>query len=331
DRENAAVWMPLGMFLGLIAAESALWRGAGWLGCRNIVTTGVDIRTDLFEHLLGHPMRYFSRHLSGSLGSRITATARATGAILSTLTWNILPPAIDFIGAIVVLTIIDPRMAAAMLVFVLIVAAIIMMFGIRGRDLHRAYGREAANVGGELVDTVTNAWTVKAFSALPRERERLQNAFKVEARTQRRSWMHLEKARVVHDACLVLMAGSMLIWALTSWRAGTLTAGDVVLISTLSFRILHGSRDLGLALVGTTQEFGVISEMLSVVAEQHALPDKPGALPHPPRSGNIQITNVRYAHPGGRPVLDDFNLFIPDGQKLGLVGPSGSGKSTLLG
>src|SRR5690606_25824895 len=135
----------------------------------------------------------------------------------------------------------------------------------------------------------------------------------MEARSQRKSWRHMEKARVIHDVCLLVMAATMLIWALRSWQAGALTPGDVVLISTLSFRILHGSRDLGLALVGTTQEFGVISEMLSVLAEQHALPDKPCVLPHPPRSYNIQNTNVRYAHPGGRPVLDDFNLFIPEG------------------
>lgn len=331
DRESAAIWIPLSMFLGLIAAESILWRTAGWLGCRNIVATGVDIRTDLFEHLLGHPMRYFSRNLSGSLGGRITATAGATGSILSTLTWNILPPCIDFIGAIVVLTIIDPRMAAAMLVFVLIVAAIIMMFGIRGRDLHRAYGREAANVGGELVDTVTNAWTVKAFSALRRERERLNQAFSVEARTQRRSWMHLEKARVVHDACLLLMAGTMLVWALTSWQAGALTAGDVVLISTLAFRILHGSRDLGFALVGTTQEFGIISEMLEAIAGKHALADKPDAIATPPHTGDIVFSRVAYAHADGHTVLRDFDLEIRAGQKVGLVGPSGGGKSTLIG
>ncbi len=329
--DRSAIWMPFWLFLGLIAFESALWRSAGWLGCRNIIATGVDIRTDLFTHLLGHPMRYFSRHLSGALGSRITATAGATGAILSAFIWNILPPLIDFIGAVVLLTIVDPRMALALIGFVFVVAVIIVMFGIRGRHLHRAYGKEAAHVGGELVDTVSNAWTVKAFSALGRERERLLNAFQTEARVQRKSWMHLEKARLIHDVCLLLMAGTMLAWALKSWQAGSLTAGDVVLVSTLTFRILHGSRDLGLALVGTTQEFGVISEMLGVVAEQHALPDKPGALQTPPRDGHIVFSNISYAHPDGHKVLDGFDLEIPQGQKVGLVGPSGGGKSTLLG
>src|SRR5690349_15489488 len=57
DRMAANVWPPLMMFIGLIALESALWRISGWLGCRTIVATGVDIRIDLFEHLISHPMR----------------------------------------------------------------------------------------------------------------------------------------------------------------------------------------------------------------------------------------------------------------------------------
>src|SRR5690606_18509890 len=47
DRLAAQVWPPLAMFIGLIALESILWRLSGWLGCRTIIATGVDIRVDL--------------------------------------------------------------------------------------------------------------------------------------------------------------------------------------------------------------------------------------------------------------------------------------------
>ena len=113
-----AVWTPLALFLGLIAGENALWRLGGWLGSRTVVGVGVDIRLDLFDHLSGHPMRYFADHFSGSLGNRITSTAGAVGALISTLTWNIVPPCTDFIGAVIVLTTIDWRMAAALTAFV---------------------------------------------------------------------------------------------------------------------------------------------------------------------------------------------------------------------
>jgi ATP-binding cassette subfamily B protein len=330
NRAVAHVWSPLVLFLCLIALESVLWRLSGWLGCRAIVSTGVDIRIDLFQHLMGHPMRYFARHLSGSLGSRVTATAGSAGAIFSALTWSIVPPAVDFLGAVVVLLFVDIRMAAALVVFVALVAGIIVTFGIRGRGLHQAYGRQAAAVGGELVDTVNNVWAVKAFSARDRERQRLARAFGVEAQAQRKSWMYLEKARVIHDICLWLMAGAMLTWAIRAWQLGSITAGDVVLVSALTFRILHGSRDLALALVGTSQEFGVITDMLDVVGERHGVEDRPDASATPPQQGAIEFKDVTYRYPDGHEVFRHFDLRIPAGQKLGMAGPSGGGKTTLL-
>ncbi|GAA4331445.1 ABC transporter ATP-binding protein [Pigmentiphaga soli] len=330
NRAAANVWFPLGLFIGLIALESVLWRLGGWLGCRAVVNTGVDIRADLFEHLTGHPMRYFNEHLSGSLGNRITATAGSAGAIFSTFTWNIVPPCVDFIGAVVVLLIIDWHMAVALIAFVALVAGMIVAFGIRGRPLHRAYGEQAARVGGELVDAVSNVWAIKAFTARHRERARMTRQLGIEANAQRRSWMYLEKARVLHDVCLWVLAGSMLTWAIHSWQRGNLTAGDVVVISALTFRILHGSRDLALALVGTTQEFGVIAEMLGIIARPHGVRDP--ACPRDIRvaRGAVRFSGVCYAHPGAPPLFRDFDLDIPAGQKLGVVGPSGGGKSTLL-
>jgi ATP-binding cassette subfamily B protein len=330
DRMAANVWPPLMMFIGLIALESALWRISGWLGCRTIVATGVDIRIDLFEHLISHPMRYFSAQLSGSLGARVTATAGAAGAIFSAFTWSIVPPAVDFLAAVVVLTLVDYRMAIALVIFVALVAGLIIAFGVRGRPLHQAYGKQAALVGGEIVDTVSNVWAVKAFSARNRERARLEAAFGIEARAQRKSWMYLEKARVIHDLCLWVMAGGMLTWAIRSWQLGAISAGDVVLVSALTFRILHGSRDLALALVGTSQDFGVITEMLQAIGQRHGLEDKPNALPAKPQLGLIEFRDVTFCYPGARPLFERFNLCIPAGQKVGLAGPSGSGKSTLL-
>ncbi|QQP93724.1 ABC transporter ATP-binding protein (plasmid) [Skermanella sp. TT6] len=331
DRATADVWTPLALFLGLIAVENVLWRSGGWLGARTIVSTGVDMRLDLFQHLTGHPMRYFSQHMAGSLGGRITATANAAGMILRGLTWSIVPPSTEIIGAVIVLTTIDWRMGAALAVFVAIVAAAIILFGVRGKDIHHDFARQSSRAGGELVDVVSNVWTVKAFSARQRERDRLAGELGAEAASERRSWMYLEKARLLHDACLWVMAGSMLLWAITLWRAGSITPGDVVIISALTFRILHGSRDLALALVSTSQFIGTISDSLNVIAQPHGIEDPGDERPLLAQGGAIRFDDVSFSYPDGRQVFDRFDLDIPAGQKVGLVGPSGSGKSTLIG
>lgn len=330
ERSAAAVWWPLAVFIGLIGVENVLWRLGGWLGCRTVVGVGVDIRTDLFGHLSGHPMGYFADHFAGSLGNRITATAGSAGAVIGTFAWNILPPITDFIGAVFVLTLIDWRMAAALTAFVAVVAGIIAVIGVRGRPVHHVYAEKGAYVGGELVDVVSNIWAVKAFSARDRERRRLAEAFGEEAAAQRRSWMYLEKTRVLHDACLWIMAGSMLAWAVMLWTQQRITPGDVVMISALTFRILHGSRDLAFALVGTTQHFGQIADTLRVIGQPHAVSDAPDARPLINLGGSIDFENVTFAYEDGRRVFQNFTLRIPAGQKIGIVGPSGAGKSTLV-
>jgi len=328
NRGAADVWFPLGLFIGLIVVENVFWRLGGWLGCRTVVASMVDIRVDLFKHLTGHPMRYFTEHFAGSLGNRISALGQAAGAIYGGLAWKIVPPIVDFIGAVVVLLTVDWRMAVALILFVAIVAVLITGFGIRGRSKHQRFAAQSARVGGELVDAVSNVWTIKAFSARDREAERLAQEIGYEAKAQRRSWMYLEKARVIHDICLSLMAGGMLVWAISLWVDGSVTSGDVVLVSALTFRILHGSRDLALALVDTTQQIGAIDDTLRIIVQPHGLDDPETQLML--AEGDITFDNISFGYPNRGVIFEHLNLHIPAGQKVGVVGPSGAGKSTLI-
>jgi len=328
ERASANVWWPLGLFIGLIVIENTFWRLGGWLGCRTVVASVVDIRVDLFKHLTGHPMRYFTEHFAGSLGNRISALGAAAGAIYGGLAWKIVPPIVDFIGAVVVLFTVDWRMAMALILFVAIVAALITGFGIRGRAKHQRFAAQSARVGGELVDAVSNVWTIKAFSARDREAERLAHEIGYEARAQRRSWMYLEKARVMHDICLSVMAGGMLVWAISLWLDSAVSAGDVVLVSALTFRILHGSRDLALALVDATQQLGAIDDSLRIIVQPHGLEDGDTQLLL--AEGDITFEAIDFSYPDRRRVFRGLDLHIPAGQKVGVVGASGAGKSTLI-
>ncbi|MHC8367206.1 ABC transporter ATP-binding protein [Pseudomonas sp. ZT5P21] len=328
DRASAHIWFPFSLFIGLIVLENIFWRLGGWLGCRTVVASCADLRVDLFSHLTGHPMRYFSQHFAGALANRISSAGAAAGSIYGGLAWKIIPPCVDFVGAVIVLSTVSIGMAGALIGCVFVVGLLITFFGIRGRKRHIDFASQSARVGGEIVDLVSNVWTIKAFSARNRERQRLERAIGVEAKAQRRSWIYLEKARVLHDIFLSLMAGGMLIWAISLWREAGITAGDVVMISALTFRILHGSRDLALALVDTSQQLGDIAETLRIIVQPHALSDEPEEMQAP--RGAIKFIDVSYSYPDGREVFKHLFLDIPAGQTVGVVGSSGAGKSTLI-
>ncbi|MBA9068261.1 ATP-binding cassette subfamily B protein [Methylobacterium sp. RAS18] len=327
---SGAVLFALGLFLVLIALEAALARLTGWLACRTTVGVGVDLRIELFEHLERQSMRYFAENLAGSLGQRITATAGNFGALVNTFVWRIVPPVVDVAGAVIIFASVDGLLTLALVAMILTVTAGLIGFGVRGRPIHRAYSGQAAVVAGDLVDTIANMWTVKAFSARARERDRLGVGFRSEAAAQRRSWLYLEKARLIHDVALWVLAAGILSWTLVLWSRGSASAGSVVVVASLTLRILHSSKDMALSLVDVAQQFGFIEETLSVIAKPCTVRDVPGAPALMPRGGQIELRDVSFGYRPGHPALDGVTLSIPPGQKVGIVGPSGAGKSTLV-
>ncbi|MBE7218257.1 MAG: ABC transporter ATP-binding protein [Caulobacteraceae bacterium] len=320
------------VFLALIAGETVLWRLSGWLGARTTIRSGVDIRADLFEHLSGHPMRWHQDHLAGALGHRVSAMAGHFGAVCNRLMWEITPPVVNFIGAIVIFAAIDWRLAATVAALTGLSTAGMLTLGLRGAPLHRAHAEESGRVGGELIDVLSNMWPVKAFSAAKRERARLVEAFNREAAAHQSSSLFTEGVRAVNDVALLVSAAATLFLALALWRMGRVSAGDVVVVSALTFRLLHGSRDLAFSLIGLGQSWTYIDESLDLLGRPHAIADAPDARRFIRCGGAVRLDKVSFRYrDAGRPVLDRIDLSIPAGQRVGIVGASGAGKSTVLG
>jgi ATP-binding cassette subfamily B protein len=142
--------------------------------------------------------------------------------------------------------------------------------------------------------------------------------------------MYTERTRVFYDLVLWIMAAVMLSWAVFSWSRHAITAGDVVVISGLTFRILHGSREVALAYTDILQQIGYIDETLRVVGQVHSILDAPHAVAAIPGAGAVEFRDVTFAYDDGQPVLRHVNVSIRPGEKVGIVGPSGAGKTTIV-
>ncbi len=327
---DTQLWSAVAMLLALVAGDNLLWRLAGWVSTYAFVAVGGDLRIDLFHHLSGHGTRYFADRFPGALAGRITTAATAAWTIQSSLTWTTIPPAAACIAAVIVLATIDWKMTLVLVAIVSILAAIIARLAAGGHHLHARFAGRAAAVTGDLTDVVSNIGLVRAFGATLRERERLSAKIRHEMTAQRRSLRSLERVRLFHAVSVFVVTAGVLIWAVTLWRAGRISTGDVVLTTTLGFTVLHASRDLAMALVDLLQHFAKLGEAVRVLGLAHEMTDAPDAKPLISLGGSVTFERVAFAYPDGHAVLQDFELHIPAGQKIGLVGKSGAGKSTIL-
>lgn len=327
---NAAVWTAFGVLGSLIAADNLLWRVASWIANYTFVAVTGDLRRDLFRHLTGHSPGYFADRLPGMLTSRVTATSNAVFTAENMFVWNVLPPCVATVAAIVLVCTISLPMAGALAVVAGIMVFVLFRLAAAGRPLHQDFATKAATVDGEMVDVVTNMPLVRAFGGLLREHRRFDATVDRELTARRRSLYYLEKLRIFHAVVTITLTLGLLFWSIMLWTQGEATTGDVVLACTLSIAVLSATRDLAVALVDMTQHIARLAEAVATLLVPHELRDHPEAEPLVRRGASVKFEAIDFRYADGRQIFKGFNLSFRPGERVGLVGPSGGGKSTLF-
>jgi ATP-binding cassette subfamily B protein len=327
---GGSVWLAFIFLMSLIAADNFLWRIASWTASFTFVGVTGDLRRDIFRHLTGHAPSYFSDRLPGMLTSRITATSNAVFTVENMFVWNVLPPCIATISAIVLIGTVSLPMAAGLIVVAGAMVVAMFHLAAAGKPLHDEFADKAAAVDGEMVDVINNMPLVRAFCGLSFEHHRFDATVNRELTARGRSLRYLEKLRITHAAITVVLTIALLAWAVVLWQSGGATTGDVVLVCTLGLSILSATRDLSVALVDVTQHVARLTEAIATLLLPHELQDHPKAEPLLKAGAAITFNSVSFRYPGGLEVFDRFSLRLQPGQRVGLVGQSGGGKSSLF-
>src|SRR5258707_5365404 len=284
----------------------------------------------MFRHLTGHAPSYFSERLPGMLTSRITATSNAVFTVENMFVWNVLPPCMATIRAIVLIGPVSMPMAAGLIVVAGIMVFAMFHLAAAGKPLHDDFADKAAAVDGEMVDVVNNLPLVRAFCGLSLEHDRFDATVNREVTARGRSLRYLEKLRLTHAAITVVLTIALLAWAIVLWQRGGASTGDVVLVCTLGLSILNATRDLAVALVDVTQHVARLTEAIATLLLPHELRDHPKAEPLVKAGAAIVFDKVSFRYPGGLQVFDKFSLRLNAGQRVGQVGQSAGGKSPMF-
>jgi len=140
----------------------------------------------------------------------------------------------------------------------------------------------------------------------------------------------LRERPLVWSLLLVTVANVIVFWSLASAAArGSLDLGGIVVYAQCAVGTsLIAFGGLNWAMDGAAAPVAAVLRLEPAMAPAGALPSGPRLADRRP-AREIRFRDVTFAYPGGAPVLDGFDLTIPAGSSLAIVGQNGAGKTTL--
>jgi len=288
------------------------------------------IRWQAHWHVVRQSWAFFQNDFAGRISNRVMQTGpsvRSTLTATITTVWYI---CVYGASAILLTASADRWLAVPILLWFSGYAALLVFFVPRMRERSKESSIARSTLMGRIVDSYTNIVTVKLFARAREEDEYVRNA------VDRHVGLFLASQRLltafgalldVLNALLIAGSGAL---ALLLWRCGAVEVGAIAMVLPLSLQLTNMSRQIAMRITEIFEDIGVVQEGMITIAQPLQLPDAADARPLAVRSGRIEFRNVSFGYGRAVGVLQNFNLTIAPGEKIGLVGRSGAGKSTVV-
>jgi ATP-binding cassette subfamily B protein len=302
-----------------------------------------DLRNAAFNHLQTLSFSYFNQNSVGYIHARIISDTGKIGELVAwrmmDIVWNL--SYLLFIVLMMFLT--SPRLAVWLLPLIPASAALIAWFEGRLVILNRRIREINSRITGSFNEGITGVRAIKTLVA----EERIGGDFNAETENMRKTGIRATHFSALFTATVTLMSSVAL--ALVLWRGGRLTREGAVQIGTLSVfmsyalsmmepiqTIVNTISNL-IAIQVNIERLTRLLETESDVSDAPEVVAKYGDTFHPKREnweplyGDVEFRDVSFHYPDGEElVLEHFDLSVPRGTNVAIVGETGAGKSTLV-
>ncbi|MEU7568982.1 ABC transporter ATP-binding protein [Streptomyces fradiae] len=296
----------------------------------------LDLRGRIFRHAQALSVDFHERYTSGRLISRSTTDVESLRELLSEGLQELVNVVLSFVSISLILLWLDLGIGAVAVASFVPLYLLVRMYRRRASAAFSARSTAIAAVIVKFAETMNGIRPVRAFR---RERSNDEVFGALNRRHERRNGdAILEMARYVVGSRLVAntAVAGMVLWGAYRVADGTLALG-VLAAAVLYMRRLYDPIDrLGMFLNAYESAAASLEKIAGLLAQRPTVPEPEPeeARELPPRPSGapgreVVFEGVRFAYRTGGEVLPRFDLTLPAGQTVAVVGSTGAGKSTL--
>ena len=280
--------------------------------------------------MLGQSMAFYQDEFAGRIATKVMQTALAVRDVWFVVADIMTYVLVYFITIVAVVGSFDLRVMLPFGAWLALYAVACRYFVPRLATVAKDQADARSLMTGRVTDAYTNIATVKLFSHSQREATFARGAMDEFLQTAYRQGRLVTSFETLNQGLSMLLVGAttgMMLWL---WTRGEVGVGAVAASTAMALRLSAMSHWVMWELASLFEHVGTVQDGLATLSRPPVVVDRAGARALQVTRGEIRFEHVDFGYGGTRKVIDDLDLVIRPGEKIGLVGRSGAGKSTVV-
>lgn len=291
----------------------------------------LNLRQELYQHLLQQSATFFEKHRTNFLVSRLVNSCAAIELAISSNMRDVLRESFSLVMFLSFGFFLNWRL---MLGALLIAPVIALLTGKFSKSLRKL--SEESYEGNKLLtdftqETLANNTIVKAYQAEKREESRFSKTAKIIARANLRSGQIAAISPPTISIIGIIAVSILLYFGLREINSGVMDAAQFFTFLVALLRSYDPMRKISRQHNELNKAIAATRDVWNVLDENEKMPEKSDAIELKPLADKIELKNVSFNYANDeKQILHNVSLTIPKGEMVALVGESGGGKSSLI-
>ncbi|MDA1272578.1 MAG: ABC transporter ATP-binding protein [Verrucomicrobia bacterium] len=289
----------------------------------------LSLRRSLFERLLHLPLPKLWDMKTGGILSRLSGDVDTTTGLMQ---MAIVSPAVSIIRLVIavgILLTLNWKLALTALAIIPGVMLVSFASARRIRPIYRSMRKDVEQIDGRVGETVSGIRVVRAFR---REIRELLDYMRGRHTVLRKELFAHRRELVLWTSWGLLLGAVnvVIVWYGGYLNiAGSASIGDIMAFQWYTFLLLNPVWQIVNSFSELQRSLAAMERVFELLGMDDDKPDKPDACDAPQVVREIRFENVEFEYRQGLPVVRDFDVIVPGGSVIALVGRSGAGKTTV--
>jgi ATP-binding cassette subfamily B protein/subfamily B ATP-binding cassette protein MsbA len=289
----------------------------------------LTLRRALFDRMLHLPLPKLWDMKTGGILSRLTGDVETTTGLMQMAIISPLLAILRLVIAVGILFKLNWRLALTAMAIIPGVMLISFISTRRIRPIYRSVRKDAEEIDGRVGETFGGIRVVRAFR---REMQELLDYMRGRHTILRKELFAQRREMVIWTSWGLLLG---VVNVVIAWYGGYLSLkgrasiGDIMAFQWYTFLLLNPVWQIVNTFSELQRSLAAMERVFELLDMEPDKPDRPDAVDAPDVVRELRFENVEFEYREGRPVVKDFDVVVPGGSVVALVGRSGAGKTTV--